>query len=348
MAPHTFDSPLFLFNTEFQALISRPDPPRVRADEIGLSPAGLGQSVGLGELGALLRDRSTSDQVKNRAWALLCDRAVSAGGDWTVAAVGIALPGLVGLAVALARDEPGLRPELDRVILDGFLTAIQTATPDGTATPESPTPRARSSAAPGDGHGSRQRFPVLLRATRRTALAWLHTRSEIPTADLAELPETPQASSGAHPELALADAVASGVITASEAELIAATRLDGTSLAELARRDHRKPKTLWMRRERAEKRLVAALTAAGVIDRQDTEADPTYTQALAAIPLEQRTRLSREMRAVSARRATSPATAHRTTGGSNAVTTPFSPQPDPSSSTAQLSTAPGDPNSKAA
>jgi hypothetical protein len=66
-----------------------------------------------------------------------------------------------------------------------------------------------------------------------------------------------------HPALelagVLADAVAAGLVTAADAELIAASRIVGTSLSEIARRRGAKLRTLQWRRKRAE----AALTAVG-------------------------------------------------------------------------------------
>jgi hypothetical protein len=56
----------------------------------------------------------------------------------------------------------------------------------------------------------------------------------------------------------LVDAVADGVISAADAELIAASRIAGTRLADLAARQGRHLRTLQYRRRRAEHALVAA------------------------------------------------------------------------------------------
>jgi hypothetical protein len=65
-----------------------------------------------------------------------------------------------------------------------------------------------------------------------------------------------------HPALELADvltdAVADGLVSAADAELIAASRIGGTSLSEIARRRGAKLRTLQWRRKRAEAALVGA------------------------------------------------------------------------------------------
>jgi hypothetical protein len=64
-----------------------------------------------------------------------------------------------------------------------------------------------------------------------------------------------------HPALelvdVLSDAVTGGVVSAADAELIAASRIAGTSLHEIARRRGAKLRTLQWRRKRAEAALVA-------------------------------------------------------------------------------------------
>jgi hypothetical protein len=63
-----------------------------------------------------------------------------------------------------------------------------------------------------------------------------------------------------HPAVELADvltdAVADGLVSAADAELIAASRIAGTSLSEIARRRGAKLRTLQWRRKRAEAALV--------------------------------------------------------------------------------------------
>jgi hypothetical protein len=64
-----------------------------------------------------------------------------------------------------------------------------------------------------------------------------------------------------HPDLVLADAVAEGVLTTSEAELVGETRVGGVPLGELAGRWGISYQAVKKRRQRAEARLVPWLRA---------------------------------------------------------------------------------------
>ncbi|HEX8802688.1 MAG TPA: hypothetical protein VF743_00805 [Acidimicrobiales bacterium] len=74
------------------------------------------------------------------------------------------------------------------------------------------------------------------------------------------------AAGGSHPAVelveVLVDAVASGVVSMGDAELVAASRIGGVSLAEIARRRGAPLRTLQWRRQRAEAALAATGTAA--------------------------------------------------------------------------------------
>jgi hypothetical protein len=76
------------------------------------------------------------------------------------------------------------------------------------------------------------------------------------------MPREPCQPPAEHPALELAgvliDAVADGVISASDAELIAASRIAGVRLADLAVRRRKHLRTLQYQRRRAEHALIAA------------------------------------------------------------------------------------------
>jgi hypothetical protein len=69
---------------------------------------------------------------------------------------------------------------------------------------------------------------------------------------------------GAAAELAevLTDAVAAGMLQASEARLIAQTRIAGARIADIATHSQVGRRTLWDRRQRAEERLAARAACA--------------------------------------------------------------------------------------
>jgi hypothetical protein len=282
-------SPLAIADEVFAALVCPPAPLALDAAELGLGAAGV--RIVLGELRDLLRAPDTPNEVKNRCWRGLVGRAQRHGGAWTIAAVGVALGPLVGVATELANDGKLARPDLDAEVLAGFLSALARANPQA------------------DGL-----FPALIRAAREAGLTWVrHLRAaDTPLCDLDDYTSAPPPPLSGHPDLVLADAVAAGVITTAEAELIGETRLGGVTLRQIAAREGLTHRAIRTRRARAEKRLVTALLAARAADRDD---DPTHIQALHAAGLARRVRITRPLRAPRPRHTPTPANAGDPPGG---------------------------------
>jgi DNA-directed RNA polymerase specialized sigma24 family protein len=96
---------------------------------------------------------------------------------------------------------------------------------------------------------------------RRAARASAGPIAEGYRPDTAEPGWEPVAADPVHPAVelidVLADAVSEGRLSAADAELIAASRIAGTSLSEIARRRGAKLRTLQWRRKRAEAALVS-------------------------------------------------------------------------------------------
>jgi len=121
-----------------------------------------------------------------------------------------------------------------------------------------------------------RRYPLARRPQRIAANILMDAASDLrraaratqPVADSGHFPTgwDPAAPVAIHPALELAetltDAVHSGLIGSGDAELIAASRIAGTSLGEIARRRGAKLRTLQWRRRRAE--AVLAGTGVGV------------------------------------------------------------------------------------
>jgi DNA-directed RNA polymerase specialized sigma24 family protein len=114
-------------------------------------------------------------------------------------------------------------------------------------------------------------YPLRRRPTRIAANLLLDTRKRI-RAELAEERRQrsvatrlePSAPSGGNPaegdiDALLARAVAAGAMSEEEAELIARTRVDGDSVAAVAEEDRLPYITVYMRRHRAERRLLLFL-----------------------------------------------------------------------------------------
>lgn len=273
-------SPLALVDHAVQRVSQPPSRFAVDAAQLGIHHGPT--TLSMLQLRQVLAAPDTPLAVKNRAWAQLITRAQhhdpSERQGWTLIAIGVALPGLRAVASELAQGHRGSRAELETEILAGFLTALTTA---HTA--------------------SQQRFPVLLRAAHRSGLAWLahcrlapppiaDTASDTATGTGAATPgATPvgvvAAHSGGHPDDVLADAVRAGIITSGEADLIAATRLERRPLRLVAAQLGVTANTVWMRRHRAEKRLIAALIHAIAAEDSDRAEDPTYAHLLATTSL---------------------------------------------------------------
>lgn len=229
-------SPLDTADTAFSALVRGPAPLAVHGADIS---SHLPQRpIRVTELKRLLLDRRTSGHVRDAAWRELVQRARTGGPSWTVAAVGVALPGLRRVAGRLARDYDGDTADLDAEVLTGFLAALRTV------------------------DTSRRRIVLRLcwaayraGARHRYADAAPGTEPRLPVTSIA--PPRPWG----HPDLVLARAVTDQIITADEADLIARTRLDGVPVTSIARRSGEPFRAVLMRRFRAEHKVAEAIVS---------------------------------------------------------------------------------------
>ncbi|GIF74106.1 hypothetical protein [Asanoa siamensis] len=233
------DAPLDVAETTFRLLTAGPEPLSIDGAEIGHGlPA---RRIPLHELAAILMHPSCSYRASDTVWRLLIERARTSGPAWVVGAAGVALPGLRAAARRLSRVHSG---DVQAEVLTGFLAALRQVRPAG--------PRVV------------QRLCSAALVTARAALRASEPRRADVTGN-APGSAPPPAPSG-HPDFVLACAVTAGVITAAEADLIGATRLEDTSVAEYA---HRHGKTYWAvskARARAEERLVAAIQSGALTD----------------------------------------------------------------------------------
>lgn len=263
--PRRARSPLSIADEVFTALQRGPAPLALDPAELadpdlpGLEIPGLGSRwtgpISLALLQSVLCRAATPAAVKNRAWSALVARAQAEGGAWTVGAVGVALPKLVRLATELADGDREGRPELDTEILSGFLQGLTSANPASPAL-----------------------FPRVLREARRAGVAWLrHQRAADALIHDGGHTSAPPPAPWGHPDLVLARAVAAGVLTAAEAALIGATRLEGISPQTIALRHSLSDQAVFKRRRRAEQRLVSYLSDELA---HANPVDPTSTEAL--------------------------------------------------------------------
>ncbi|MFF5293000.1 hypothetical protein [Paractinoplanes globisporus] len=242
------EQPFEVAASAFELLTVGPDPLSVDGAVLGggLPP----RIIVLSELAALLMHPSCGYAASDRSWRLLIERARTGGPAWTVGAVGVALPGLRRAAYRLRRYSGDAQAEL----LTAFVAALGTV--------KLPEPRVA------------QRLLTVTHTAARAALRASDTRG--PT-----LQASPSAvAADGHEDFVLARAVAAGVITAAEAELIGVTRLEGESLAGYAARAGRGYWAVAKERERAERRLVTALKA-GELDDGDAAVIREATMTLA-------------------------------------------------------------------
>lgn len=227
-------SPLDAVADAFRALTTGPDPLTVEGGEVG---HGLpDRPMVLSEVKSVLLHPSTSHAARDAVWAVLVRRAQMEEPAWVVGATGVALPGLRRVAGSVARGYDGDRDDLDAEVLAGFLTALR--------------------------HFdlSRDRIPLrLCRAARKAGMGARYADADPLVPHLGRVASAPPPRPWGHPDLVLAAAVARGVLSAAEAELIGRTRLEGRPLSDTAARAGVSYAAIAQRRWRAERRLVAAI-----------------------------------------------------------------------------------------
>ena len=215
--------------------------------------------VPLDELRARLMRRSCPGQTRDAVWAYLVAQSRREGGAWTVGCVGVALPGLARTAGWMAVRYRGDRWDVHAAVVTGFL--------QGLATVDVAEPRIAYR---------------LWWAARRAGLDAVAEALNAPApVDSGYRSAAPRPPSG-HPDFVLADAVADGVISLAEADLIGATRLEDVSVTVWAAGHGASQWAAYKMRSRAEQRLAGYL--AGRI-REHDPADPTATDADPRRPL---------------------------------------------------------------
>jgi hypothetical protein len=234
-ADHDPDA-LDVLDSSFRLLVTGPSPLAIDGAALGHGlPARL---IPLDQLRTLLLQRSTPYAARDAAVSELLRRARHSGGAWTVGLAGVLAPGLRRVAAALANDYPGDPADIDAEVLAGLLDGIARIDPGGTRLPARLLRHAFNRA----------------KRLRRSDRAFALRNAPVSPDSMA-----PPRLVG-HPDLVLAKAVLREVITRDEAELIGMTRLEGIGIAQLAAANGYQLGALYLRRERAEARLVGWLT----------------------------------------------------------------------------------------
>lgn len=248
------DNPLVAARKAFVWLTAGPHPVSIDGREFDELPNRL---IPVDELRDLLLRRECPRPVWDQVWSHVISRSRAEGGTWTVVAVGLALPMLTPMAARLTnryRDDPR---DICAEILRGFLDALQTV--------------------------DLSKPCLVLRlwwAAYRAGHRAVTEALNAPTPGVAGAAASEPTPPSGHPDLVLARAVAVGVLTPTEAELIGATRLEDLDLTDWPRPSGLSYKALSKRRRKAEDRLVAwiAESADGLAD-----SDPTADLATARL-----------------------------------------------------------------
>ncbi|WP_431879441.1 hypothetical protein [Amycolatopsis sacchari] len=201
--------------------------------------------VPLNELRDRLLRRRCPQTLRDAVWAHLVLLARTEGGTWTVGAVGVALPALTSIAATLSARFAGDPSDIHAAVLAGFVAELETI------------------------DLRRPRIMLRLRwAAYRAGHACVREALDAPVPSGHGFRSTLPPPPWGHPDFVLARAVAEGAITAAEAELIGATRLEGVPLADAAAERDVSYQAAKKARQRAERRLVAYLCEADTAHRE--------------------------------------------------------------------------------
>lgn len=175
----------------------------------GLPP----REMPLDEVRVLLLKRRTSWVTKDAVWQELIRRAHATPDPWTTIAAGMIVPGLKHIAAKFGSRFLGDRRDLDSEILEGFLQALDIA----------------------DAHAPKAYAQLYWAAFRRGHEACNRERRQaMSRSDLVEAADL--RPSGGHPDLVLAGAMLSGVVTPQQADLVSDVLLDQDDRSTAANR----------------------------------------------------------------------------------------------------------------
>jgi hypothetical protein len=228
--------PFEVLDRSFRLLVGEPAP--LALD--GVAVDGLpDRPIPLDELRSMLLHPSVGFDTRDTALTWLVGRAQTEGEAWLVGLAGVLLPGIGRRVYPLCRAFPRLAHDLEAEALAGLLQAVK---------------RWRL--------GEDRVATRLVWAAARAAHRLLGREAAVGEREVSVgLDLEPPARLATHGELVLDQAVAAGVLSQLDAELIAATRVEEVPLRLLAGRWGVGYEALRKRRQRAEAALARWLTA---------------------------------------------------------------------------------------
>ncbi|GAA4617195.1 hypothetical protein GCM10023195_76640 [Actinoallomurus liliacearum] len=192
--------------------------------------------IPLGELRAILLHPATGRACRDAAWRHLIDQARTQRPAWTIAAAGVALPALRKMATELAEGYRGDAADIDSAVLTGFLEGLRRIEVDR------------------PGVITRLRW-----CAYRAGITARYTRDGLMPMPSPVAESQPPPAPWGHPDLILFDAVAKGVLSPLQAELIGRSRLEDLTLKDAAAELGLGYEAACKTRQRGEARLVTAM-----------------------------------------------------------------------------------------
>lgn len=232
-------SPLAVVETHFVRLA----PAHLTLSGTHVHPWLHARSYSLYELRDVLMDEGTPYEVRDAVWRHTI-RAARLSQDWMVGALGLCMPALRSTARRACRSlDPGGVDAVESAIVCAVVHQVRTINLDY----------------------ARLAW-YLTRPAHRAALSVRKHEQEapIPIQDPGRR-EDPDPGLQGSPDLLLVSAVRVGVLSQTQAQLIAQTRLENIPLAQIAEQSGVSYKALAKRRERAETRLRRAVSAGDVV-----------------------------------------------------------------------------------
>ena len=208
MANHAGFSPLTAVETAFRRL-SEMSPP-IALDIRSLSPDLPDRFVGLGELSALVMDREAASSLKDLLWSEIVRATQSVVQPWTLVAAGLMVRSLRTAAYAVLNRHGGERADIEGDVLVGFVEALRVVDPSMRGITF---------------HLKQVAYQRAIGASVLPDARFNHTGVRA----------VPLVTRPGHPDLVLARAVDSGVLTMVDAELVGRTRLEDSRLSTVAR-----------------------------------------------------------------------------------------------------------------
>jgi hypothetical protein len=220
--------------TAFRMLTTGPQPLSVDGAVIG---NGLPRRmIPLDELRAILCHPATGRACRDVAWRHLVEAARTRGPAWVVGAAGVGMPALRRMSIDLAEDYRGDVADVASAVLTGFLEGLTRIDVDR------------------PGVITRLRWMAY-----RAGIKARYTRDGITPTPLPPLESQPPPPPWGHPDLILFDAVAKGVLSPLQAELIGRSRLENLTLKAAAAELGVGYEAARKARQRGEARLTAAM-----------------------------------------------------------------------------------------